>query len=180
MKKQIPNIITLTRIAASIALFFITIASAPFYVVYIYCGLSDALDGFLARRLDAVSKSGAVLDSISDFFFFAAVIYILLNLFPVSVPFAVLIVIIAVIKILSAVIGPIRFKTPIFLHTVSNKTAGALIYLCPLVCGLIGTRLCAIIVCSAALLAAVEELAIILLARSAPHPDIKSITLLNK
>lgn len=67
-KKNIPNIITLTRIIA-LVLGFIYFAKNEFTIsicFYIYGAISDALDGYLARRLDAYSKLGQYLDAISD------------------------------------------------------------------------------------------------------------------
>ena len=58
------NTITFFRIAAGIALLFCPVFSPAFYVFYIAAGLSDMLDGFVARKTDTVSKLGARLDTI--------------------------------------------------------------------------------------------------------------------
>ena len=63
------NTITFFRIAVSIVLLFCPAFSPPFYVFYIAAGLSDMLDGFVARKTDTVSKFGARLDTIADFVF---------------------------------------------------------------------------------------------------------------
>jgi CDP-diacylglycerol--glycerol-3-phosphate 3-phosphatidyltransferase len=63
------NTITFFRIAASIVLLFCPVFSPAFYVFYIAAGLSDMLDGFVARQTDTVSKLGARLDTIADFAF---------------------------------------------------------------------------------------------------------------
>ena len=36
---------------------------------YIYCGISDILDGFIARKTKNESEIGAKLDSVSDIIF---------------------------------------------------------------------------------------------------------------
>ena len=36
-----------------------------FLIVYIYCGVSDMLDGYLARRFNIISDFGTNLDSIA-------------------------------------------------------------------------------------------------------------------
>ena len=78
------NTITIFRIAASIVLLFCPVFSPAFYVFYIAAGLSDMIDGFVARKTDTVSKLGARLDTIADFMF---VVVCLIKLFPVlSIP----------------------------------------------------------------------------------------------
>ena len=74
------NIITLFRIAASIVLLFCPVFAPAFYVLYIAAGLSDMLDGFVARKTDTVSKLGARLDTIADFVF---VLVCLIKLLPI-------------------------------------------------------------------------------------------------
>jgi CDP-diacylglycerol--glycerol-3-phosphate 3-phosphatidyltransferase len=41
----------------------------PFWVLYLIAGLTDILDGFLARRWDMESQYGARLDSLADIVF---------------------------------------------------------------------------------------------------------------
>ncbi|MBQ5555857.1 MAG: CDP-alcohol phosphatidyltransferase family protein, partial [Erysipelotrichaceae bacterium] len=50
MRKNLANIITFTRILGTLCLIFLTPLTLPFFVVYIWCGLSDVLDGFVARK----------------------------------------------------------------------------------------------------------------------------------
>ena len=42
-----------------------------FWALYALCGISDMVDGWLARNLQAESKTGAVLDSVADIVFVA-------------------------------------------------------------------------------------------------------------
>jgi cardiolipin synthase (CMP-forming) len=67
-RKNIPNLITGTRIAAVPVLWGFALAGNHLVVGIgvFYAWLSDALDGFLARRLDAVSARGSQLDSLAD------------------------------------------------------------------------------------------------------------------
>ena len=53
------NTITLFRMAAGIVLLLCLVFSPAFYVFYIAAGLSDMLDGFVARKTDTVSELGA-------------------------------------------------------------------------------------------------------------------------
>lgn len=47
--------VTAARMAASLALLFLPVFSASFLTVYTFAGLTDALDGFLARKTGTVS-----------------------------------------------------------------------------------------------------------------------------
>jgi CDP-diacylglycerol--glycerol-3-phosphate 3-phosphatidyltransferase len=49
----------------SIILFLTETFSIAFYIIYIYCGISDMLDGFIVRKSKNASEIGARLDSVS-------------------------------------------------------------------------------------------------------------------
>ena len=66
MVKHIPNIITTLRFLGAACLLLCNPAGTAFWVIYGLCGVSDMVDGFLAQRLHAESKAGAVLDSVAD------------------------------------------------------------------------------------------------------------------
>jgi len=75
----LPNLITLTRFFSAIFL-FINFSPLDFYSIYLVLiialiGLSDSLDGIVARRFNMVSKLGIVLDPFTD-----RVVFILLLL----------------------------------------------------------------------------------------------------
>ena len=61
------NTITLFRMAAGIVLLLCPVFSPAFFVLYIAAGVSDMLDGFVARKTDTVSELGARLDTMADF-----------------------------------------------------------------------------------------------------------------
>ena len=112
------NTITFFRIAASIVLLFCPVFSPAFYVFYIAAGLSDILDGFVARKTDTVSKLGARLDTIADFMF---VVVCLIKLFPIlSIPAWLYgwIGIIALIKVVNIISGFIVQKRFVTIHSV--------------------------------------------------------------
>ncbi|MBQ1334162.1 MAG: CDP-alcohol phosphatidyltransferase family protein, partial [Clostridia bacterium] len=60
------NIITGTRILLSIALLFCKAMSPVFYTLYIAAGISDILDGAIARKTNTVSDFGSKLDTAAD------------------------------------------------------------------------------------------------------------------
>ncbi len=67
--KNVANYISISRIIMSIILFVTETFSIAFYIVYIYCGISDMLDGFIARKSENESRIGARLDSAADIIF---------------------------------------------------------------------------------------------------------------
>jgi len=69
--KAVPNIISVFRIClvpVFIAAYFLDDRDIKFYAILIFAiaGLSDILDGYLARRLKAQSKLGMLLDPLGD------------------------------------------------------------------------------------------------------------------
>lgn len=77
----IPNILTLSRIAllpVLIALIYMEQSWAAL-ILYIFCAISDFLDGYLARKLNSVSAFGTFLDPISDKIFVALLLVALVD-----------------------------------------------------------------------------------------------------
>ena len=70
---MIANCITVSRLLFSLAMILFPPSSVPFAVLYLLCGVTDVLDGFVARKLHTESEKGAMLDSAADLFF--AVVY---------------------------------------------------------------------------------------------------------
>src|SRR5260370_23222979 len=65
---NIPNLITLARIL-SVPIMVWAIATGEMlfaFALFVLAGLSDAVDGYLAKRLDMASELGAYLDPIAD------------------------------------------------------------------------------------------------------------------
>lgn len=81
IKKLIPNLLTLLRILGAAALLFLAPLEPPFLAVYVFCGVSDILDGFLARRWQVSGSVGALLDSIADFLLTAILLIIFIPYF---------------------------------------------------------------------------------------------------
>ena len=82
--KNIADIITGSRIVFSIALLFITPFSPMFYVLYAAAGLTEMIDGTVARQTNTVSAFGAKHDAIAKFIFVAAC---LMKLLPLTLSF---------------------------------------------------------------------------------------------
>ena len=151
------NTITFFRIAASIVLLFCPVFSPAFYALYIAAGLSDMLDGFVARKTDTVSKLGTKLDTIADL---VLVVVCLIKLLPIlSLPawLYIWIGIIALIKVVNIISGFAVQKKLVAVHSVMNKATGVLLFLLPLTIPTVPLKYSAIVVCAAATFAAIQE-----------------------
>ena len=157
MKKQIANIVSSCRILLSITLLFCPVFSIEFYSTYLFCGITDMVDGTIARKTNSVSEFGARLDTTSDFIFFAVTLIKLLPVIHIPKWIWVWIVIIAIIKIWNAILGFVYTKKLISLHTVMNKITGLLLFLLPLALQLIEIKYSLIAVCIVATISAIQE-----------------------
>ena len=127
--KHLPNVISTLRIAGSISLLFCDVKGWPFWVLYALCGISDIVDGWLARKLHAETKAGAVLDSVSDIVFVACCAVQLIPVVEIPVwlwTWAGVIVLIKIVNQVSALVVCKRFCFP---HTWANKLTGILLFL---------------------------------------------------
>ena len=157
MKKYIANIITGSRIVFSLLLLFIPLSSALFYIFYLFCGLTDMIDGTVARKTGAVSNFGAKLDTASDFVFMAVCVVKLLPKINIFVWLWIWIAIIAIVKVINIVMGFIRRKKFVALHTFLNKITGLLLFLLPLTLQFILPTYSFAVVCTIATIATIQE-----------------------
>lgn len=165
MTKHLPNLITLSRIIFAVMLIIATPFSVAFWVVYICAGVSDMLDGFVARRLDAYSELGARLDSIADVVFAVAIAIVVIFYIPIPLWLIICAAGIALLRLIGYFIGYFKFHTFSSLHTYANKAAGALIFAFPLLYTLLGFTVAAVLLCTVAFLSATEELIITIISK---------------
>ena len=151
------NIITGFRVLISIALLFCPVFSPVFYMLYLIAGLSDMIDGTIARRTNTVSEFGARFDTAADFVF--AVVCLIKFLPVISIPawLYVWIVLIALIKIINIISGYVVQKKLVAVHSVMNKMTGVLLFILPLTFPIVPLKYLAIPVCAVATIAAVQE-----------------------
>ena len=127
--KRIPNILSVSRIVLGLPLLLVEVMTMPFWVLYAIAGMTDMLDGFLARRWGVESQFGAKLDSLADFVFVIAVGY---KLFPwLKLPAALwmMIGLIALVKVSNALSSYVVKHKIAFLHTKANKLTGFLLFI---------------------------------------------------
>jgi len=126
---HIPNIISALRILGAICLLFLYPAGVAFWVIYGFCGVSDTLDGYLARKLHAESKTGAVLDSVADICFVACCAIRLIPAVRIPTWLWIWAGVIVAIKIVNQVSALIVCKRFCFPHTKANKLTGLLLFI---------------------------------------------------
>lgn len=91
----LPNLITLSRFFLSLYLFFNysteDLNSYVLILIIAVIGLSDSLDGIVARKFNLVSKLGIILDPFTDRVVFIILLIWLSSLIPINFIYAVLI-----------------------------------------------------------------------------------------
>ena len=127
--KHLPNILSSFRIVGAVALLQNNVSSIPFWVFYIVCGISDIADGWLARKLKCVSKTGALLDSVADICFVACCAWKLLPILELPQWLWLWAGVIVVIKVVNQIIALMMYGCFQFPHTLANKATGFLLFI---------------------------------------------------
>ena len=151
------NIITGIRIVCSIALLFCPVFSPVFYALYMTAGVSDMVDGAVARRTGTVSEFGSKLDTAADFVLVVVCLIKLIPVIHVPIWLMVWIIVIAAIKAINLISGYVIRKELVVLHTVMNKITGILLFILPLTFPFLDLKYSGILVSLAATFAAIQE-----------------------
>lgn len=159
-KQQTANCITITRMIGAILLLAARPLSPLFYGLYTCTGLTDVLDGAIARATKSTSELGSKLDSAADLLFYGMTFFVLFptlrKRLPVLIWYAAAVILVLRLTVyLTAAVKCGRFAAP---HTPWNKLTGAMVFVIPY---LIGTRWLTPVCYAAAALAvfaAVDEL----------------------
>ena len=157
MKKYIANTITACRILCSILMLLFSVFSTQFYILYLFCGFSDMVDGTIARKTNSDSEFGARMDTVADFVF---VVISLIKLLPIiHIPrwLWIWVSVIAIIKIWNIIWGYVYKKQFTSLHTIMNKVTGLILFLLPLTLSFVELKYSPLVVCSIATFSAIQE-----------------------
>ena len=161
VRRHLADGITSLRILLSLGLLFCRPQGGWYLALYGVYGCTDMLDGRVARGLNAVSRTGAALDSAADLVFAAAALVTLLPVMlprlPGWCPYAV--GCIALIKLAAYLAGTVKFHCFAALHTPLNKAAGAALFCAPYLFLLLNASIVTAGACLLAGAAAVDELA---------------------
>ena len=155
--KNVANYISISRAIMSIMLAITETFSITFYIIYIYCGISDMLDGFISRKSKNESKIGARLDSVSDIIFVIVAMIKTLPILNLTNEIIIWGVAIVFIKIVNVTCSYIYYKKIVLLHTIANKIIGFILFIAPFIIVNTNSIIFEIIICSIATFAAVQE-----------------------
>ena len=142
----------------ALALPFVQSSPAIFWTLYLLCGLSDVLDGAVARATGTVSHLGERLDTISDIIFVAVWMVLFIPAINVGRWLWILIGAIALIKVVNIISGFVMKKGFVAKHALANKATGILLFLLPMIILWESIKVPSIIlICLMATFAAVQE-----------------------
>ena len=151
------NVITGLRILVSAVLLFCPVFSPIFYVLYLIAGLSDMVDGIIARKTNSVSEFGSRFDSIADFVFVAVCLIKILPVMDIPIWLYVWTAVIFFVKIINIISGYVMQKKYVAVHTTMNKATGVLLFMLPLTLTIVPLNYSGIPICSVATFAAIQE-----------------------
>ena len=164
--KHTANLISVLRILVSQLLLVVVPLSPMFFAIYLLCGLTDVLDGFIARKTHTETILGAKLDTVGDIVFTAVLIVFLFGIINLTSVMIIWFIAISVVKILSIIVGYIKYKFFSPLHTYLNKITGVMLFLLPVMITFIPKSAGIYTILTFASISAVDELLIIVFKKS--------------
>lgn len=175
---HLPNMISSVRILMAPLLLYLAIEQqAVIYIgVLLFTVFTDALDGYLARKLNTVSELGARLDSWGDFIVYTTMAISAWLLWPDIISREKFYVIIIICSFTIPVLtGLLKFKKLTSYHTISVKIAvGITIFSYVLLfTGLLNWPVKLAAICC--IYAGIEQILITLLSQKKKTVDVKSI-----
>lgn len=102
--KTVPNLLSMLRILLIIpfVFFFLSGNYIMAAVMIIISGISDALDGFIARKFNQITEIGKMLDPLADKLTLIAIMICIVILFPIVLPVVVILIIKDVMMMIGA------------------------------------------------------------------------------
>ena len=174
MYKAIPNLLSFSRLGLAFVLLLTEPLSLTFLFIFSVCGLTDVLDGLVARRFNACSEHGHAIDGIADIVLAVILLYCITPVVEWEGWMVMWIVAIAAVRIIAFGIGSVRYGRPAFVHTYLNKTTGLLLFLTPFLLVTVGAPVTVAVVCCVASVSAAEYL-YINLASDHYDPDLATV-----
>lgn len=158
MKKHLANIISLSRVAGAIALFFFNDISTAFLIIYVLCGITDLIDGPIARKTNSTSPLGATLDTVGDVATYLALTKVLIIKKLVAGWILAWILSAGVLFGVGALISKRRFGKLYLPHTYLGKIFGGAVFVLPLAMQFMPGYVWMSVICSIATVHAFELL----------------------
>lgn len=129
------NVLTGIRVLCGVMLLFFPAFSPTFFLLYLLGGLTDALDGTVARRQGKATDSGAKFDTAADMIFAAAAGIRMIGNIEVPLWLLIWAGLIALLKAVNLLMGLIAYHRFISVHSPLNKICGVIVFSIPLLMG---------------------------------------------
>lgn len=176
LKKNLANFVTFLRIPLALGMLFHPVFSLEYYIFFTLAGFTDAIDGPIARKTGSVGKRGAQIDSVADLTFYIIAMakmvpYAIENL---NLAATIMLFTVIALRLFCYTTEVIKFKRLVSLHTYMNKATAVTMFIVIYLIPFIGISIPCIIGCSVALVAAIEEIAIIFISKD-PKTDTHTI-----
>jgi len=127
------NIITILRILGTVLLSVTAPLTSEFFVIYTFTGVTDVLDGYIARKTNTCSEFGSKLDSAADLMFYGILVYkllpVLIEILQPSIWYALIGILF--LRIFTYIFTAIKHKVFMSNHTYLNKLTGFCTFLVP-------------------------------------------------
>ena len=131
--KYVPNTLSTLRILLAASLFLIPALTPLFLIVYTAAGVTDLIDGPIARKFNVTSKLGANLDGIADYFFVAAALITIVPVLDFNTRSIALVIGFIILKVIGMIVGYIHYRQLMMMHTYASKTGAMFALLFPLI-----------------------------------------------
>jgi len=128
---NIPNVLSALRVILLPILYVFALLSMriEFLISYIVIGSTDALDGFLARALNQVTKLGKLLDTVADILFYFSTLFFIYFFFPHIIdPNLWLIVVFMTFYLSAYILSFVKFGKPLQIHTNLLRLNASFVY----------------------------------------------------
>lgn len=133
MLKNVANILTAGRIILSVILLHLRTFSPAFITVYILAGITDMLDGTVARKTNSVSSFGSKLDTAADICFASAALFKIKAELSLPLFIWIWIASVAALKAVNIAVSLTAGKGFPAVHGKLNRITGLLLFVFPFV-----------------------------------------------
>ena len=175
--KKVPNYLTILRIILTLALPFVVYQNWIFVALFLLCGLTDVLDGYVARKFDCKTTLGAQLDSIADTILFITLTgCIFLMMGDKLNRYLIWLLAIIAVRVANVLIAYVKYNCFLMIHTLANKATGMCIYIVVLLYQIYPVNVIVYIALAFALLSALEE-TLIHITQKKPDPNRRGLFL---
>ena len=163
---NIPNVLSSLRVILLPILYIFAFLSmrAEFLVGYILIGATDALDGFLARALNQVTRLGKILDTVADILFYFSTLFFIVFFYPDIIEANTVLLFVFLGFYLSAYIFSwIKFSKPMQIHTNLLRLNASFVYFLMILSHFFDTTYVVTFILLSFILGYIEELAIFII-----------------